>query len=226
MQLPDYWLPCPVRELDAATQKAFDEILDDAIAHDGCPLLEYSLAAPKWQFLNYAAAQRDIALHGSGNPAIARFEPRQPIDLTEFGNQNAVYAAADGIWAMFYAILDRDTYALTMANACIQIVTGETSSQSLYHFSISRGALAQNPWRNGTVYLLPRATFVEQPAVPFDSVHVKIPQLASLVALSPLARIQVAPSDFPFLENVRGHDDARLHDYMIAMQTGAPLPKA
>jgi hypothetical protein len=161
----------------------------------------------------------------SGNPAIAHFEPRQPIDLTEFGNQNAVYAAADGIWAMFYAILDRDNFSLTMANACIQIVTGETTSQSLYHFSITRSALAQNPWRNGTVYLLPRGTFVEQPTIPFDSVQVKIPQLASPVAVSPLARLQVTPSDFPFLENVRGHDDARLHDYMIAMQTGAPLPK-
>ena len=223
MQLPDYWLPSPMRELDAATQKAFDEILDDAVAQES-PLLDYSLAAPKWQFLNYAAAHRNLALHGSGNPAIARFQPRQPLDLTEFGNQNAVYAAADGIWAMFYAILDRDTYSLTMANACIQIVTGETSSQSLYHFSISRSALAEKPWRNGIVYLLPRGTFVEQPSIPFDSVQVKIPQLASPVAVSPLARIQVAPSDFPFLEQVRGHDDARLHDYMIAMQTGAPLP--
>lgn len=213
-----------MRELDAATQKAFDEILDNAIAQGECPLLDYSLAAPKWQFLNYAVAHRNLALHGSGNPAIERFEPRQPIDLTEFGNQNAVYAAADGIWAMFYAILDRDNFSLTMANACIQIVAGESISQSLYHFSISRSELAKKPWRNGTVYLLLRETFVEQPAVPFDSVQVKIPQLASLVAVSPLARIQVAPSDFPFLEQVRGHDDARLHEYMIAMQTGAPLP--
>ena len=224
MRLPDYWLPSPARKLDAATQKAFDEILDDAIAQDDCPLLDYSLAAPKWQFVNYAAAYRDIALHGSGNPAITQFEPRQPLDLTDFGNQNAVYAAADGIWAMFYAILDRDNFSLTMANACIQIVTGETIRQSLYHFSISRSELAKKPWRNGIVYLLPRATFVEQPAVFVEPVQVKIPQLASLVAVSPLARMQVAPSDFLFLEQVRGHNDARLHEYMIAMQTGAPLP--
>ncbi|MEU1003082.1 hypothetical protein [Streptomyces tibetensis] len=41
-----------------------------------------------------------VLLHGSGDPAIRRFEPRQPDDSSEFGNRRAVFAADDGLWPM------------------------------------------------------------------------------------------------------------------------------
>lgn len=50
-------------------------------------------------------------LHGTGEPDIALFEPRQPEDLSEFGGRRAVFAAMDGIWPMYFAILDRVTRA-------------------------------------------------------------------------------------------------------------------
>ena len=62
-----------------------------------------------------------VVLHGSGEPSIAQFEPRQPIDISAFGGQNAVYAAADGIWAMFFAIVDRERVP-SVSNACMKIV--------------------------------------------------------------------------------------------------------
>jgi hypothetical protein len=40
-----------------------------------------------------------------------------------------------------------------------------------------------------------------------------------------LAKLMVTPEDFPFLTQIRGHDDQRLQEYATALQTGAPWPK-
>jgi hypothetical protein len=45
-----------------------------------------------------------------------------------------------------------------------------------------------------------------------------VPQWASLVAVTPLARIAVAPQDFPLLDQIRGHDDA----YVLARARSDP----
>jgi hypothetical protein len=34
----------------------------------------------------------------------------------------------------------------------------------------------------------------------------------------------VTPDDFPFLAQMRGHNDHRLADYARALETGAPWP--
>jgi len=54
---------------------------------------------------------------------------------------------------------------------------------------------------------------------------VRVPQLASLAPVNPLAQLAVDPDDFPFLKDIRGIDDARLPEYGQAMQTGAPWPE-
>lgn len=224
MLLPDYWLTRPNLNFDQEAQSAFDDLYHTALSSGGCPTLEYTLPWPKWQFLCYLADQHQIAMHGSGNPDIALFEPRQPIDLTEFGNQKAVYAASDGIWAMFFAIVDRDRVP-SVANACIR-VEDETSTihGPFYIFSVSQSALPTRPWRTGTVYLLPRSTFTTQPSASFGSSQVHIAQLASFDHVQPLAKLTVTPEDFPFFLQIRGHDDERLQEVATALQTGAPWP--
>jgi hypothetical protein len=146
--------------------------------------------------------------------------------LNEFGAQTAVYGAADGLWAMFFAILDREHWPMSTSNACIRLVdeAGEVSDPR-YVFSISHTALRQKPWRTGMVYLLPGATFINQPSLQFGPNEVRIPQLASLVPVKPFARLEVAPEDFPFLEDIRGLDDDRLGEYGQAMQSGSPWPE-
>lgn len=225
MQLPDYWMPRPTARLDDAMRAAFDQLLTDAQARGPNAVIDYSLAAPKWQFLCYAAEQHNLALHGSGDASITIFEPRQANDLNEFGNQKAVYAAADGIWAMFFAILDRDHYPMTISNGCIRLVDSAGQvSDPVYIFSISQTALLEQPWRTGTVYLLPRKSFAAQAPIPFGPVEVRVAQLASFEPVTPLARLTVTPVDFPFLAQIRGHDDARLHEYAQALMTGGPWP--
>ncbi len=225
MMLPDYWLTRPDGHVDEKAQIAFDELLDTTLSMGNCPTIPFTLPWPKWQFLCYLADHHDIALHGSGNPHIAVFEPRQSNDLSDFGNQKAIYAASDGLWAMFFAIVDRDRVK-SVTNACVRLADEMGTLQGPYYvFSISQSALPSQPWRTGTVYLLPRRTFTVQPPLPFGSYQVHIAQLASFVPVQPLAKLTVTPDDFPFLSQIRGHDDERLQEYATALQTGAPWPK-
>jgi hypothetical protein len=224
MLLPDYWLTRPGSP-DASALQAFDALLDEVLHTGGCPAIHYALPWPKWQFLCHAADRRNLALHGSGDAAIARFEPRQSNDLNDFGNQQAVYAASDGLWAMFFAIVDRARVG-SITNACVRLADSSGALHGPYYvFSVSRSALPGRPWRSGTVYLLPRDTFVTQPPLAFGDNQVHIAQLASFEPVQPLAKLTVAPEDFPFLAQIRGHDDARLQEYADALQNGLPWPE-
>ena len=224
MELPDYWLSRPGVEHGPDERASFDRTWDHAIASGDSPLVEVEPAL-KWQFLCHLADARGFVLHGSGDPGIDVFEPRQAIDLSAFGNQKAVYAAGDGIWAMFFAIVDRDRVR-SITNACVRLVDAAGNvSPPRYVFSISRSELPNRPWRLGTVYVLPGESFTIQPPLRFGEFEVRIPQLASLAAVRPVARVAVEPADFPFLSDIRGHDDDRLAEYARALETGAPWPE-
>jgi hypothetical protein len=225
MMLPDYWLTRPSVSFSEGSQVAFEELLHTTLRTGGCPAIEYALPWPKWQFLCYLADHLDIALHGSGNHDILLFEPRQSNDLNEFGNQKAVYAASDGLWAMYFAIVDRDRVR-SVTNACVRLADEVGLLHGPYYvFSVSQSALPHQPWRTGTIYLLPRSTFITQPPMAFGSYQVHIAQLASFEPVQPLAKLAVTPADFPFLSQMRGHDDERLQEYATALETGAPWPR-
>jgi hypothetical protein len=76
-----------------------------------------------------------------------------------------------------------------------------------YFFSISDKALVQRPFRTGTIYLLPRAGFVQQPPLRSGGREIHLAHWASRAPVRPLARFTVRPEDFPFLARMRGHDD-------------------
>lgn len=226
MILPDYWLHRPKMEIDPQQNSDFDRLFSTIKAAGTNTRIDYTLSAPKWQFLCYLADQHGVVLHGTGEPDIQVFEPRPSIDLTEFGAQTAVYAAGEGLWAMFFAIVDRSRYPMATTNACVRLVdeSGQ-ASEPLYVFAVSQDALRLRPWRTGMVYILPGETFVNQPSLQFGAYEVRVPQLASLVPVQPVARLEVSPEDFPFLNDIRGIDDARLAEYGQAMQAGAPWPE-
>ena len=114
---------------------------------------------------------------------------------------------------------------ITLNNGCIILLDAGDDSDPRYYFSISRDALPQSPWRTGYVYLLPADGFVEQPSGPYAGYVARVPQLASPLPVTPLARLQVSPADFPFLEDIRGHDDERLAEYAQAVMAAAPWPE-
>jgi hypothetical protein len=224
MVFPDYWLPQPPFPLQADERRACDEALAAAVAQGPQRPFDYTLSIPKWRFLCYVAEEHHLALHGSGNAEIACFEPRQPQDLTEFGAQNAVYAAADGIWPIYFAIVDR-AKSPSIVNACLYVEMADGSlGHPLYLFSISKKAVGNQPYRAGVVYLLPSASFVRQPPMQFGALRIHVAQRASAEPVVPLAKIVVTPEDFPFLSQMRTHDDERLPSYAEAMQRGLPWP--
>lgn len=226
VDMPAYWLRRPELRTDAETVAAFNRLLEQALASGPGRPIDYRFAEPKWQFLCHAAERANLVLHGSGNPGIELFEPRQPADTLEFSNRRAVFAAADGIWPVYYAILDRQRYPMRLLNACVRVcaANGEVSDP-YYFFSISNAALTRRPWRAGMVYLLPAASFRMQPRRAVGHVTFQVAQAASPVPVTPVAKLAVGPGDFPFLEQIRGHDDELLRARIAADPDGFPWVK-
>jgi hypothetical protein len=226
--LPDYWIERPPLGLSDATRSAIDEFVslpeDRQLEVD--TVVRRNGDVPLWEFLCGVAARRKIAFHGTGDPDIESFEPRKPIDFAPFGDQKAVFATSDPIWAMFYAVVDRDRFPITLGNGCIVLLDAEGhAGVPHYFFSISRGRLQQRPWRTGYLYFLPAEGFVEQPPDTYAGHPARVPQLASPVAVAPFARVEVAPDDFPFLAAIRGHEDDRLGEIAEAVMDAAPWPE-
>jgi|SRR5947209_5562762 len=207
MNLPPYFVSRPHMDLDGATVTAFERLYAEAVVPGSGAEIVYTLPVPKWQFLCYLTDRKDLLVHGSGNPHIETFEPRQSNDMHEFGNRKAVFATSDALWAMYFAIVDRDRKVSSLVNVRFRVVgTDGSRSEPSYFFSINADALSRHPWRNGTIYLLPRTPFEQQPLGSTGGFTVEIAQWASLKPVAPLARLAVGPEDFPLLASIRGHD--------------------
>jgi hypothetical protein len=203
--LPAYWLTRPGPAPDVATRRAFDEVLARAVEDGPGRPIDYRLDAPKWQFLCHVADRGEAVLHGSSKPDIDRFEPRQSNDIAEFGNRTAVYAAADGLWALYFAILDRPAHRMSLTNSCFRVVAQDGSlSEPYYFFSVNNEVLEQDQFSTGTVYLLPAEDFEREAPYDEGGRRVRTAQAASLSPVEPLAKLTVEPADFPL--RIRGHD--------------------
>lgn len=223
MRIPSYFLTRPPAVLDADTAGEFEALYAARITQGDGGLVPYALSAPRWQFLCWLADTKEVLLHGSGNGGIAEFEPRKSDDVDEFGNRSAVYAASDGLWPIFYAVMDRERHPMSLINGCFRVADGAGGlSEPFCFFSISRDALRHRPWRHGFVYVLPRETFERQPPLRAGGRDFHVAQWASLVPVKPLARITVGPEDFPFLRQIRGHDDATVWERAAAEPDGFP----
>jgi hypothetical protein len=201
--IPHYYLVRP-HGWTSDDVSAFERLYAEQVEPGGGRRIEYRLAAPRWQFLCWLAESRDVLLHGSGNADIVEFEPRRPADASEFGGRLAVYAASDGIWAMFFAVVDR-AVATSLVNMSV-VVGPDGAGTPLYYFSVNKDALARGAWHAGTVYVLPRASFERRPDTAREGGPVRSNEWASLDAVRPLAALPVSPADFPFLHEVNGHD--------------------
>ena len=207
---------------DPAVLAEFDRMFDEAVGRGPGSVIDYDLPQPRWQFICHIADTREVVLHGSGDGSIAHFEPRQPNDSTVFGNQKAVYAASDGLWPMYFAILDRANAPIFLINASFRIATPEGLGEPHYFFSITRAALDKRAFRRGTIYFLPRKTFHQQPPETRDGETIHIPQWASPEPVAPLCKIEVGPEDFPMLDQMRGHDDDIMFARIKANPDGFP----
>ncbi|HEY1367074.1 MAG TPA: hypothetical protein VGF23_08175 [Gaiellaceae bacterium] len=170
-------------DVDPDTQRVFAAAVDDAIGGDG--RIAWRGERPKHELLRWLVVDRPVLLHGSNRPDIEEFRPRAQTDF--WGRPaHAVFATADGIWPLFFAVVRRRP-GLSVWNTCMQ-----DDGRSLYFFSVS----GEVEWTEGAVYVLPRDRF-ERVAGSAE--------WASAEPVRPLAVLPVAPDDFPFRAAVLRH---------------------
>jgi hypothetical protein len=225
VERPDYLLPGPPPDLFPAKQTAFRDLWRGS--HRG-GFVDYSLPYPKWQFLSWLCDTEDLVLHGSQNQSIAIVEPRQANDIRAFSNQRAIYATTDGIWVIYFAILDRQAYPeMTLFNSCFRVRTSaDQFSEPLYFFSITHSTLLQEPWCEGVVYILPRQTFRMEAAQNVQGMEILFPHWISPLPADPVAKLRVGPQDFPFLAQIHGHHNEKLVQQAMADPHGFPWLEA
>lgn len=212
MEPPAYWLPRPSCAWVLEHESLFEKLHTQYVAPQQGDWIDAPLPVPKWMFLCWLAEQKGYLLHGSDASDIFEFEPRTPKDDSpdDFSKQTAVFATDDGIWPIFYAVINRRQFKVRMLNGALQFATSSGGwSDMRYFFSLTESVLEQRPWRDGTVYILPRDGFKQGPP-PYElRGHLVLePHWANSKPVRPAAKLQVTPADFPFLEQVRGHDDA------------------
>ncbi len=222
MEIPEYWLKRPVFVL-SDLQKEVLEHFWHSLNFDEIFWIE-NLPVPKWVFLCWLVEEKEVLLHGSSNPDITLFEPRTPDakDDDDFSQQTAVFAASEGIWPMCYAILDREKFRPRFMNGAVRFELPGGLSDVRYFFSVTQRILEKYPWRSGVIYLLPKDGFILQPPHPLGDFIIHEFQWANLNVVRPLAKLKVSPEDFPFLQQVCGHDNDVIEERMKANPSEFP----
>ncbi len=225
MKAPDWLLSKPSFDMSPKKKGAFEDLWQSRNKGNS---LDYSLPYPKWQFLSYLCETKELVLHGSQNPDIEIVEPRQANDIKAYSNQRAIYATTDGIWVLYFAILDRRKYPeMSLFNSCVQVrISPDQLSEPSYFFSITQSTLLQRPWCTGAVYILPRQIFVQEPAQQIEGMEIVFPHWISTQSAQPIAKLWAGPQDFPFLDQVHGHNNERLIQLASENPGGFPWPDA
>ena len=190
--------------------KKFKKLLQAALAQADGGWIEYDLPYPKHEFVQFVSVQDQIIFHGTQNPDIDEFLPlRKSMELrdeTGRGNIQGVYGTHDGLWSMFFAIVDRQQLHGSIRNGVMYFQNQAGEQIAVYNFSINQAQLDERPYREGALYFLPRETFTRLHLTPQSLSN----EWASEVPVKPIAKMKILPEDFPFLEQIDGHDDSEL----------------
>ncbi len=203
-------LVAPDLEMTPAKEAAFGALHDEALRLGGAEFVPYDLPYPLWEFVRFLMDRDAYIFHSSGRTDLTELRPeRQSMELSDEtgrGNMAAVYGTHDGLWSMFFAIIDRDNLSGSIRNGVLTFHDADGVEVPVYNFSINRDELDRRPYRHGALYLLPREPFVQLELLP----GVLSNEWASEQPVRPLAKLAIAPEEFPFLDQIGGHDDGPL----------------
>jgi len=163
-----------------------------------------SVPEPRLDFLRWLAENRDVVFHGSPRDDLHELSTeRRSRDATAWGNQQAVYATTDPVWAVYFACLRRDQGWTGTRNGSMGRADGPLYPR-YYVFLHNRGSASTDRFGPGSLYLLPPGSFAaDKPlAGAIDTAH-----LVSHEPVRPLARLDVTPDDFPFRDRVGYYRD-------------------
>lgn len=203
-------LLAPEIEMTPEKETAFSGLLENILKKADGEWINYDLPYPKYEFIHYVITRNMVIFHGSNRDDIETFAPvRKSYELrdeTGRGNLQAVYGTHDGLWSMFFAIVDRPNLRGSIRNGVMYFHNQAGKTLAMYNFSINQDQLPEKPWRKGTLYFLPRETFVRLKMTENSFAN----EWASEQEVKPLAKLSLEPEDFPFLDRIGGHDDGEL----------------
>ena len=198
-------------EWEADEVEIYRELADRILEDGDGSTIEWHHPWPKWRFVEWLSRQDQFIFHGSPLSDLDTFLPRRNsveiMDQGGTGNRAAVYGTPFGLWAMWFAVIDRPRLKGSIRNGAMSWPDRSGSAVDLYRFTVHKDFVGTDIWRTGTLYLLPRSDFEPiafYPGGPDSN------EWASTSELKPLARLTIDPADFPFLDRVGGHDDGEL----------------
>ncbi|RNA66867.1 hypothetical protein [Alteribacter keqinensis] len=185
-------LKAPELDLSSEAKSEFEAIYNDWITKGNGAFIPYESNYPVSLFLNYIIETKNILVHGSNNPSIDCFEPK---DSTLFNGKpvKAVFAASDGNWSLFFAVVKKEGYSGSIRNLCLTAPT-KKGVKRYYYFSVNRNV----HWTDGTIYFFPKEPF-KQGGIRNEWI--------SESPVEPLAKLAVKPEDFPFWGKVSRHSE-------------------
>ena len=113
------------------------------------------------------------------------------------GNKNAVYCVTDPVLPIFYAIKD-----LSKINGVVEsgVMSDLQTGELKYKFKIPKEALDAKPWKKGVVYIFDKKQFHPEK----DDSGKLSGEWTSEVPVRPIAKLEVGPEDFRFINEVEG----------------------
>lgn len=179
---------------DAAVEAVFAGAADALLAGE-----TVSVPEPRLDFLRWLADHRPVVFHGSPRDGLTELSTeRRSRDATAWGDQQAVYASTDPVWAIYFACLRRDRGFTGTKNGSLGRPGGPLYPRR-YFFLHNHGSASPHRFGPGSLYVLRPDTFV--PDTPLAGV-IDTAHLVSHEPVRPLARVDVTPEDFPFRERI------------------------
>jgi hypothetical protein len=178
---------------------SFEEIAKRFVDPASGDWIDADLAAQKVAFLQWLRRNRPVVFHGSMRDDIDVLKPiRLSRDAGAFGDQQAVYASDDPVWAMYFAVLRKRVIRWTK-NSCSRVVGDGRDRLPRYAFAVDPQAPVEGRLGTGTVYILPREPFeADRPEFGvIDPCH-----LVAKGEVPVFAKLRVAPDDFPFAGSI------------------------
>ena len=163
------------------------EEMDALVAHactDGGVIDASSIPYAAHELLTHLVLHHGLLLHGTNNTELTLIEPRPAHD---FGTHvEAVVAADDGIWPLFYAVVARDRLE-GVFTACMHL--GRPPRQRRFYMFRVFGAdpRDETTWTHGAVYAVSREGFRREWGNEWLTGR----------EVAPVLRVLVQPSDFP-----------------------------
>lgn len=198
--LQRHYLPGPEIELTEEKIRRFESVYEAAIEGETGAGLEYDCAYPKYEFLHYLVEHKGLLLHGSNEPDIELLSPlRKSSDTRAYGNLASVYACSDGVWPIFYALVNRRRgVRCHIYTRCLRL-DAKGRVRKLYRFSLKTETRQTELWKDGTVYVVGREKFKRLK----DPAGYVLEEWACAESVRPLMKLHVSPADFPFLKETR-----------------------